>query len=116
MSESELDTARKYRSWKKLRYLFRKSLPFQKFASLQTLLTHSDDDDDDDGYADDRSVANSRTSYPSVGAELRELHERLGKLSQQILDIKEKNTSDLSKMSSVIKVREIRLKVSCFKS
>ena len=106
MSESEIDHAGKIKSLKRLRRFFRKSLRFQKFPSLQTLISHVDDSDDDEGYEDEHSIANSRTSYTSIGEELKELHERLAMLSQQIMDIKKKNTTDLSKMSAVIKVWE----------
>ena len=106
MSGSDIDHVGKIRSLKRLRRFFRKTLRFQKLPSLQTLISHveEDDYDDDEGYEDDHSLANSRTSYTGIDDELKELHERLAMLSQQIMDIKKKNTADLSKMSSVIKV------------
>ena len=101
MSESELDNFGRSRSLRRLRQFFRRSLPFQKFPSLQTLLTHTDDDD---YYDDSQSLDHPRSSFPSIGAEIRELHDRLGRLRRQVMEIKEKNTADLSEMTSVIKV------------
>ena len=114
MSGLEIDNVGKFRSMKRLRHFFRKTLPFQKFPSLHTLLSHTDDDDE--GYEDTHSLTNPRTFYPSIGDELSELHEQLGELRQQIMDIKDKNTADLSKMSSVIKVRVVKVMLLCSES
>ncbi|KAF0304857.1 hypothetical protein FJT64_002646 [Amphibalanus amphitrite] len=101
MSESELDNFGRSRSLRRLRQFFRKSLPFQKFPSLQTLRTHEDDDEEE--LLDSQSLDHPGSSIPSIGAELRQLHERLGRLKRQVMEIKEKNTADLSEMSAVIK-------------
>ncbi|XP_043246989.1 uncharacterized protein LOC122394295 [Amphibalanus amphitrite] len=101
MSESELDNFGRSRSLRRLRHFFRKSLPFQKFPSLQTLRTHEDDDEEE--LLDSQSLDHPGSSIPSIGAELRQLHERLGRLKRQVMEIKEKNTADLSEMSAVIK-------------